>query len=182
MKLQRWHTCNSFNVAISEKRRRFAVKEQKKRRTAVSTHHTLTHAPPSSFSFLKIWFTSSINEGRQYRLHKEQRVTFTSKCLYTVWPATLIGDQKPQLSTTSFELAPETSNSLDVPSPWSGRIWARTGCSGDSGRFTCTTGDCTSGQVGCIGIGAISPWLLPTLVTLRWNTTCFSGGRLIEGH
>ncbi|KAJ1419449.1 Thaumatin, conserved site [Sesbania bispinosa] len=85
------------------------------------------------------------------------KVTFTNRCQYTVWPATLTGDQKPQLSTTGFELGQGAVNSVDLPSPWSGRFWARTGCSNNNGRFSCATGDCASGQMECNGAGGIPP-------------------------
>lgn len=84
-------------------------------------------------------------------------VTFTNKCPYTVWPGTLTGDQKPQLSSTGFELAQGATFSLDLPSPWSGRFWARTGCANNNGKFSCATADCASGQVGCNGAGAVPP-------------------------
>ncbi|KAI4349082.1 hypothetical protein L6164_009721 [Bauhinia variegata] len=99
------------------------------------------------------------------------RITFTNKCSYTVWPGTLTGDQKPQLSTTGFELLRGASRSVDVPAPWSGRFWARTGCSSASGRFKCATADCASGQVGCNGAGAIPP---ATLIEL---TVAANGGQ-----
>ncbi|KAI4349081.1 hypothetical protein L6164_009720 [Bauhinia variegata] len=98
-------------------------------------------------------------------------ISFTNNCQYTVWPGTLTGGQNSQLSTTGFELAPGASNSVDVPSPWSGRFWARTGCSTASGRFTCATADCASGEVGCNGAGAIPP---ATLVEL---TVASNGGQ-----
>ncbi|KAF5468912.1 hypothetical protein F2P56_013020, partial [Juglans regia] len=86
------------------------------------------------------------------------RITFTNNCPNTVWPGTLTADQKPQLSITGFELASKASTSLDAQAPWKGRFWARTGCSTDaSGRFSCTTADCDSGQVACNGKGAIPP-------------------------
>ncbi|KAJ7972322.1 Thaumatin-like protein [Quillaja saponaria] len=85
------------------------------------------------------------------------KITFKSNCPRTIWPGTLTGDQKPQLSSTGFELAPGASFSLDVPSPWSGRFWARTRCTNNNGRFVCETGDCASGQVTCNGAGAIPP-------------------------
>ncbi|KAK7345478.1 hypothetical protein VNO77_16082 [Canavalia gladiata] len=86
------------------------------------------------------------------------KVTFINKCQYKVWPGTLTGDQKPQLSTTGFELAAgATSKPVDLPSPWSGRFWARTGCSNNNGKFSCATADCGSGQVGCNGAGANPP-------------------------
>ncbi|KAK7392507.1 hypothetical protein VNO78_20948 [Psophocarpus tetragonolobus] len=92
-------------------------------------------------------------------------VTFTNNCEYTVWPGTLTGDQNPQLATTGFELGPGASNSVDLQSPWSGRFWARTGCSNSNGRFSCITGDCASGQVECNGAGAIPPATLAELTT-----------------
>ncbi|GAU49069.1 hypothetical protein TSUD_25270 [Trifolium subterraneum] len=99
------------------------------------------------------------------------KVTFTNRCDYTVWPGTLTGDQKPQLSTTGFELGPGTTTSVDLPSPWSGRFWGRTGCSNNNGRFSCATADCASGQVGCNGAGAIPP---ATLVEI---TVASNGGQ-----
>ncbi|CAL0299339.1 unnamed protein product [Lupinus luteus] len=99
------------------------------------------------------------------------KVTFTNRCSYTVWPGTLTGDQKPQLSTTGFELASGASNSVDLPAPWSGRFWARTGCSNNNGKFSCATADCASGQVECNGAGAIPP------ATLIEITVAENGGQ-----
>ncbi|PQQ10728.1 Glucan endo-1 3-beta-glucosidase [Prunus yedoensis var. nudiflora] len=83
-------------------------------------------------------------------------ISFKNNCGYTVWPGTLTSDQKPQLSTTGFELASQANFQLDTPVPWNGRFWARTGCSTDaSGKFVCSTADCASGQVTCNGNGAI---------------------------
>lgn len=92
------------------------------------------------------------------------KITFTNKCTYTVWPGTLTSAQKPQLSKTGFELPAGQSDSVDIPSPWEGRFWGRTRCSSDSGKFTCATADCGSGQVGCNGAGAVPP---ATLAELR---------------
>ncbi|XP_019435114.1 PREDICTED: thaumatin-like protein 1b [Lupinus angustifolius] len=99
------------------------------------------------------------------------KVTFTNRCSYTVWPGTLTGDQKPQLSTTGFELASGASNSVDLPAPWSGRFWARTGCSNNNGKFSCATADCASGLVECNGAGAIPP------ATLIEITVAENGGQ-----
>ncbi|KAI3917182.1 hypothetical protein MKX01_003631 [Papaver californicum] len=85
--------------------------------------------------------------------------TFTLKnnCPYTVWPGTLTGGGS-QLPITGVELATGASSSVDAPTGWSGRFWARTGCSTDSsGRLTCATADCASGKVECNGAGAIPP-------------------------
>ena len=96
-----------------------------------------------------------------YMLHAgahAAKITFTNNCPYTVWPGTLTSDQKPQLSTTGFELASTASSAIDVQAPWKGRFWARTLCSTDSsGRFSCATAECSSGQVSCNGNGAVPP-------------------------
>ncbi|XLU82982.1 hypothetical protein S245_006402 [Arachis hypogaea] len=99
------------------------------------------------------------------------RVTFKNKCQYTVWPGTLTGSQKAQLSQTGFTLAPGATNSLNLPSSWSGRFWGRTGCSNNGGRFTCATGDCGTGQVACNGNGGATP---ATLVEI---TVASNGGQ-----
>ncbi|KAK7345481.1 hypothetical protein VNO77_16085 [Canavalia gladiata] len=100
--------------------------------------------------FLAFAFIFYVSEGT--------KVTFTNRCPYTVWPATLTnGENVQQLSTTGFELANGASNSVDLPSPWSGRFWARTECSNGNGGFSCATGDCGSGQVGCNGKSGIPP-------------------------
>ncbi|KAG6675515.1 hypothetical protein I3842_15G106700 [Carya illinoinensis] len=85
-------------------------------------------------------------------------ITFTNNCPNTIWPGTLTVDQEPQLSTTGFKLVSRASTSISVQAPWRGRFWARTGCSADaSGRFSCATADCASGQVACNGNGAVPP-------------------------
>lgn len=50
---------------------------------------------------------------------------------------------------------------VDAPySPWKGRFWARTGCSNNGGKFTCSTGDCDIGQVACNGKSEATPTTL----------------------
>ncbi|WP_439040183.1 thaumatin family protein [Salmonella sp. NW173] len=89
----------------------------------------------------------------------------------TIWPATLTsGPGQPQLSTTGFELAPGASRSFNVPAPWTGRVWARTRCSNNGGRFTCLTGDCGRG-LSCNGAGGVPP------VTLAEFTLAPNGGQ-----
>ncbi|CAN1134851.1 Thaumatin-like protein 1a, partial [Linum perenne] len=100
------------------------------------------------------------------------KVTFINKCPFTVWPATLSGGGVPQLPNTGFALQPKGSEIIEVPPNWSsGRFWGRTGCSVDAtGKFTCLTGDCASGQVSCNGAGGIPP------VTLAEFTLGGAGG------
>ncbi|XP_059442422.1 thaumatin-like protein 1 [Corylus avellana] len=86
------------------------------------------------------------------------QITFTNNCPTTVWPGTLTADQKPQQLNTGFDLASKASTSIDVQAPWIGRFWARTRCNTDaSGKFTCETANCGSGQVACNGASAIPP-------------------------
>ncbi|KAL4323626.1 hypothetical protein GQ457_11G007960 [Hibiscus cannabinus] len=82
-------------------------------------------------------------------------ITIKNNCQFTIWPATLTGGGVAQLPNTGFELPPQGDQAIDVPSTWTaGVIWARTQC---SGSFTCATGDCGSGQVGCNGAGPKPP-------------------------
>ncbi|KAI4378218.1 hypothetical protein MLD38_015728 [Melastoma candidum] len=83
--------------------------------------------------------------------------TITNNCPVTIWPGTLAGAGTPQLPTTGFAL--ESGRSIRIPSVpgWSGRIWARTGCTFDeTGTGTCLTGDC-GGRLECDGNGAMPP-------------------------
>ncbi|KAK4436163.1 Pathogenesis-related thaumatin-like protein 3.5 [Sesamum alatum] len=81
----------------------------------------------------------------------------TNNCPYTIWPGTLAGSGSPQLSTTGFQL--DSGQSVAIPNVpgWSGRIWARTGCTFDAtGVGLCQTGDC-GGKLECGGSGAKPP-------------------------
>ncbi|CAL1398301.1 unnamed protein product [Linum trigynum] len=112
-------------------------------------------------------------------------VFFTNKCSYTVWPATLTGGGAPQLPTTGFELPSGESSTLEVPPNWtSGRIWGRTGCTTDSttGKFSCLTGDCASGQIECNGAGGIPPaTLLEFTLNGNSNGIDFYDVSLVDG-
>ncbi|CAL9163870.1 thaumatin-like protein 1 isoform X1 [Musa acuminata AAA Group] len=88
--------------------------------------------------------------------------TFVNKCGETVWPGILSNAGSPQLESTGFELPVASSRSFQAPAGWSGRFWARTGCSasavgGGGAAWSCATGDCGSGQVECNGAGAAPP-------------------------
>ncbi|XP_057952612.1 thaumatin-like protein 1 [Malania oleifera] len=107
--------------------------------------------------------------------------TFKNNCPYTVWPATLSG-AGPQPFSTGFELATGASSTLDVAAPWSGRIWARTGCAADAaGKFTCATADCASGQLACNGAGAIPPATLVELTLAPNGGQDFYDMSLVDG-
>ncbi|KAJ4705020.1 Thaumatin [Melia azedarach] len=108
-------------------------------------------------------------------------VEIKNNCPYTIWPGTLTGDAKPQLSSTGFELRSGATNTLNLPSPWSGRIWARTQCSSDSGKFTCATADCGSGQLSCNGNGAAPPASLAEFTIAANNGQDFFDLSLVDG-
>ncbi|XP_025822630.1 thaumatin-like protein 1 isoform X2 [Panicum hallii] len=109
--------------------------------------------------------------------------TFTNRCPDTVWPGLLSGSGTPPLETTGFALAPGQSRSLPAPQGWSGRFWGRSGCDFDaSGKGSCATGDCGSGEVECRGAGASPP------ATLAEFTLDGAGGKdfydvsLVDGY
>ncbi|WVZ58060.1 hypothetical protein U9M48_008371 [Paspalum notatum var. saurae] len=110
--------------------------------------------------------------------------TFVNRCTDTVWPGVLSNAGSPRLEPTGFELAPGAARAVPAPSGWSGRMWARTGCSQDgaTGRLVCATGDCGSGAAECAGAGAAPP------ATLAEFTLDGSGGldfydvSLVDGY
>ncbi|RLM86346.1 thaumatin-like protein 1b [Panicum miliaceum] len=109
--------------------------------------------------------------------------TFTNRCGGTVWPGVLANSGSSPLQTTGFALGAGEARSLTAPAGWSGRFWARTGCSFDaSGKGSCATGDCGSGEVECHGRGAAPP------ATLAEFTLDGSGGKdyydvsLVDGY
>ncbi|KAJ1419731.1 Thaumatin, conserved site [Sesbania bispinosa] len=73
--------------------------------------------------------------------------TLENKCSHTIWPGTLSGNGAAILGDGGFSLAPGSLVHLTAPSGWSGRFWARTGCSFDgTGNGKCVTGDCAGGM------------------------------------
>ncbi|KAG6627311.1 hypothetical protein CIPAW_15G118600 [Carya illinoinensis] len=61
-------------------------------------------------------------------------------------------------------------------------FWARTGCSTDaSGRFSCATADCASGQVACNGNGAIPPASLVEINIVENSGQDFYDISLVDG-
>ncbi|KAH6760038.1 Pathogenesis-related thaumatin superfamily protein [Perilla frutescens var. hirtella] len=104
--------------------------------------------------------------------------TFVNKCSQTVWPAVL---GSPTLETTGFELRKGGSRAIQAPIGWSGRFWARTGCSFDgSGHGSCATGDCASGQIECNGAGATAATLVE--LTLGSGSMDFYDVSLVDGY
>ncbi|WOL05935.1 thaumatin-like protein 1b isoform X2 [Canna indica] len=112
--------------------------------------------------------------------------TFVNKCGETVWPGILSNAGSAQLQPTGFELAAGSSRALPAPAGWSGRFWARTGCSASSGTdaWSCATGDCGSGQVECRGAGAAPPATLAefTLASSSSAGRDFYDVSLVDGY
>ncbi|XP_058207904.1 thaumatin-like protein 1b [Rhododendron vialii] len=96
--------------------------------------------------------------------------TIKNHCPYTIWPGVLTGQGSPA-SSTGFELRSQASSTVNIPAPWSGRVWARFVCANAGGRFSCRSADCGTGQVACRGAGAIPP------ATLVEFTIAAGGGR-----
>ncbi|KZV47917.1 thaumatin-like protein 1 [Dorcoceras hygrometricum] len=110
--------------------------------------------------------------------------TFVNQCSYTVWPGILSGSGTPELSTTGFALDPGGLVPIAVPYAWSGRMWGRTFCSQDpnSGKFTCVTGDCGSGNVECSGGGAAPPATLAEFTLNGADGLDFYDVSLVDGY
>ncbi|KAI3428935.1 uncharacterized protein J3R85_008959 [Psidium guajava] len=109
--------------------------------------------------------------------------TFVNKCNFPVWPGILSGSGSPPLETTGFELTKGGSRSLQAPSGWSGRFWGRSGCSFDgSGRGSCATADCGSGEVECNGGGAAPPATLAEFTLGGSGSQDFYDVSLVDGY
>ncbi|OMO81829.1 Thaumatin [Corchorus capsularis] len=106
--------------------------------------------------------------------------TLTNNCASTIWPASLTGAGAPQ--TTGWVLNSKDSVTFDIPSPWSGRFWARTQCTTDAtGKFKCATGDCASGQTACNGAGGVPPVSLAEFTLAANNGQDFYDISLVDG-
>ncbi|XP_040992987.1 osmotin-like protein [Juglans microcarpa x Juglans regia] len=89
--------------------------------------------------------------------HPEFILTLVNNCPFTVWPAIQPNSGHAVLERGGFALNTLTHHSFPAPAQhWSGRIWARTGCSYNHGHFSCATGDC-GGRLECNGLGGSSP-------------------------
>ncbi|XP_030489075.2 thaumatin-like protein 1b [Cannabis sativa] len=123
---------------------------------------------------LTILFLSGADSARLF--------TFKNSCPFTVWPGTVTGAGSPQIPSTGFELAPSASLSLNIPAPWSGRFWGRSHCSMDhNGKFSCATGECGSGEIGCKGAGGIPPATLVEFTLAPNNGRDFYDISLVDG-
>ncbi|XP_077214072.1 pathogenesis-related thaumatin superfamily protein [Tasmannia lanceolata] len=91
-------------------------------------------------------------------------LTVVNNCPFTVWPAIQPNAGHPVLERGGFALETLTHRSFPAPTQhWSGRLWARTGCTYQAGKFTCATGDC-GGRLECDGAGGATPATLAQFV------------------
>lgn len=112
-----------------------------------------------------------------FTLSEAARLTLINNCSpLTIWPATL-GNW--QLSETGFELRVGESRTIDIGAGWNGRVWARSHCSWNNGRFQCRTGDCGTGRVSCDGAGGVPP---ATLFQLSSGNDDFYSVSLVDGY
>ncbi|RAL44493.1 hypothetical protein DM860_011770 [Cuscuta australis] len=112
---------------------------------------------------------------------KSTKFTIVNNCPYTIWPATLTGGGGSSQASTGFELAHGASTSFDIPAQWTGRFWARTECSTQTGKFLCATADCGSSQVACNGAGAIPPATLVEFTLGGFQGKDFYDVSLVDG-
>lgn len=108
--------------------------------------------------------------------------TVTNNCPHPIWPGTLAGAGTPPLPTTGFRL--DSGQSVRIPSTpgWSGRIWARTGCSFDeSGIGICQTGDC-GGRLECDGNGSTPPASLFEITVGAGDEKDYYDVSLVDGY
>ncbi|KAL7096767.1 hypothetical protein ACP275_10G100200 [Erythranthe tilingii] len=107
-------------------------------------------------------------------------VTVKNNCGFKIWPGTLTGSGSPVL--TGFSLAPQASKTVNIiPSPWSGKFWARYECSISGNKFTCLSGDCASGQTECNGAGPTLPITLAEFTIGGANSQDFFDISLVDG-
>ncbi|WOK92243.1 hypothetical protein Cni_G00934 [Canna indica] len=109
---------------------------------------------------------------------------FHNKCRHTVWPATLSSNSASPLGDGGFELLPNATASFSAPPGWSGRFWARTGCSFHplSASGSCDTGDC-GGALRC-SVGGATPVTLAefTLAGPSSGDRDFYDVSLVDGY
>ncbi|GJN17212.1 hypothetical protein PR202_gb04263 [Eleusine coracana subsp. coracana] len=84
-------------------------------------------------------------------------LTVVNNCAFPVWPGIQANSGHDVLEGGGFFLPSLSHKSFPAPTrPWSGRIWARTGCTGSGAQLRCATGDC-GGRLQCGGLGGGAP-------------------------
>ncbi|TYJ56822.1 hypothetical protein B9479_002432 [Cryptococcus floricola] len=82
-------------------------------------------------------------------LSHARQITIKNSCSSTIWPGMHTGAGEIPAQVTGWELAAGDSTIFQVPENWqAGRIWGRTECVIQDGKFQCLTGQCGSGEGG----------------------------------
>ena len=75
-----------------------------------------------------------------------RKIKIVNSCGSTLWPALFTGGTAVPSQETGWEMKAGQEVEFQVDDDWTaGRIWARTGCAEEDGRFTCLTGGCGGG-------------------------------------
>ncbi|CAM0883503.1 unnamed protein product [Alopecurus aequalis] len=85
-------------------------------------------------------------------------LTVVNNCAYPIWPGIQANAGNEVLEGGGFYLPALSHRSFPAPThAWSGRIWARTGCTpAGMEQLHCATGDC-GGRLQCGGLGGAAP-------------------------
>ncbi|GAA5883162.1 hypothetical protein JCM16303_006120 [Sporobolomyces ruberrimus] len=78
----------------------------------------------------------------------ERTITVKNNCKATIWPAIFTSSGTAPTHSTGWVAKKGSSSKIKVAENWSGRIWARTGCTfkkGETLPTTCDTGGCNGG-------------------------------------
>ncbi|KAE8658925.1 Thaumatin-like protein 1 [Hibiscus syriacus] len=114
---------------------------------------------------------------------KATTFTIVNNCNYVVWPGILSNAGVPTLPTTGFTLQRGETKTITAPPSWGGRFWGRTHCLEDStGKFSCLTGDCGSGNLECSGNGAAPPATLAEFTLDGAGGFDFFDVSLVDGY
>ncbi|XP_077227704.1 osmotin-like protein [Tasmannia lanceolata] len=107
-----------------------------------------------SFLFFSALHTNAVTDAVTTVL------TVVNNCPFTIYPGVQPNGGYPIPINGGFRLQTLEFTSFSIPTrPWSGRVWARTGCSyhrSHLNRLTCETGDCSTGLT-CNGAGGVPP-------------------------
>ncbi|GAA5995066.1 thaumatin family protein [Rhodotorula paludigena] len=81
----------------------------------------------------------------------QRDVKLQNDCSYPVWAAVVPFSDNAEAygGDRSIELKAGGSKVVQVPSSWSGRMWARHGCVSSGNKLACVTGGCSNGLAAC---------------------------------
>ncbi|PON51460.1 Thaumatin [Trema orientale] len=141
-------------------------------------------SPSSSLSIFVATSFLLVTVSHAAYTHSGLILTLVNNCPFTVWPAIQPNAGHPVLERGGFALPTLTHRSFQAPAQhWSGRIWARTGCTYSNNHFTCATGDC-GGRLECNGAGGKPPATLAQFSLHHGHNLAFSsyGVSLVDGY